>query len=86
MRSRAAVWRHMVRAERVGIFMTNIRTEFHMPSLNIPLVIAFKSPTKGMLAQLRCRYVTFCKHITSISAARVALTKHKLALRRGCQS
>jgi len=40
--------------QRAGMFMPNLRTKIHMPSLNIPLVIAFfKSHAKEMTAHLQ---------------------------------
>jgi len=59
--------------QRAGMFMPNLRTTFHMPSLNIPLVIAFKSQAKEMSAQLRWLSYGLQKYYFKTSGARVAL-------------
>ena len=52
----------------------NLRTKFHVPSLNLPLVIAFKSHTKEMSAQLRCPCLTLRKNIILIQDAQGSLS------------
>jgi len=56
-----------------GMFMPKLRTTFHMPRLNIPLVIAFKSHAKEMSAQLRWLSYVLQKYYFNTSGTRVAL-------------
>jgi hypothetical protein len=58
--------------QRAGMFMPNLRTKFHMPSLNNPLVIAFKSNAKEVSAQLRWLSYGLQKYYFKTSGARVA--------------
>ena len=60
--------------QRAGMSMPNLRTKFHMPSLNIPLVIAFfTSHAKEMSSQLRWLAYGLQKYDFKTSGAGFAL-------------